>query len=51
MKLHKWLNLKNNWKNRERIEGWFDEHIIDNIVMWTILALCCWLIYEIQTRL
>jgi len=41
---HRWSNLKNNFKNRMRIEKLFSDTILDNI---TVILLTGWIIYII----
>jgi len=45
MLYHHWKNLKNNVQNRDRLEGWFFKHKIDDVIGWigffvTIYLLC-----------
>jgi len=45
---HRWSNLKNNFKNRMRVEAMFSDTILDNI---TVILLTGWIIYLIWSIL
>jgi len=45
MSSHRWSNLKNNLKNKLRIERMFSDTILDEI---TVILLIMWIIYIVE---